>query len=58
VGEALRWAREHSVALVEVQTLSTNVPALSFYQSIGFEPIDQSTVYRLPAHLLDRSHSS
>jgi GNAT superfamily N-acetyltransferase len=55
VSEVIRWAREHAWALVEVQTLATNQPALALYQSLGFVPIDQSTVYRLPAQLLDRS---
>lgn len=55
VSEVIRWAREHAVALVEVQTSSTNRPALSLYQSVGFQAIEQSTLYRLPAHLLDRS---
>jgi ribosomal protein S18 acetylase RimI-like enzyme len=55
VSEVLRWARDHAVDLVEVQTASTNVPALSLYDSLGFQAIEQSTLYRLPAHLLDRS---
>jgi len=41
-----------------VQTLATNQPALALYQTLGFVPIDQSTVYRLPAALLDRSASA
>jgi ribosomal protein S18 acetylase RimI-like enzyme len=55
VCEVIKWAREHASALVEVQTLATNQPALALYQSLGFLPIDQSTVYRLPGHLMDRS---
>ena len=55
VSEVIRWARDHAVALVEVQTSSTNGPALSLYDSLGFQAIEQSTLYRLPAHLLDRS---
>jgi ribosomal protein S18 acetylase RimI-like enzyme len=58
IAEVLKWAREHATSVVEVQILSTNQPALALYQSLGFQPIDQSTVYRLPAHLLDRSRSS
>jgi GNAT superfamily N-acetyltransferase len=54
VSEVVKWAREHDTALVEVQTLASNERALAFYDSIGFHPIDQSTVYRLPAPLLDR----
>ncbi len=55
VSEVIRWAREHAWSLVEVQCLATNQPALTLYQTLGFVPVDQSTVYRLPARLLDRS---
>jgi GNAT superfamily N-acetyltransferase len=55
VSELLRWARERAIDRVEVQTLATNLPALALYESLGFRPCDQSTVYRLPARLLDRS---
>lgn len=58
VGEILASARELGVNAVHVQTITTNMPALGLYQAIGFQPIDQSTVYRLPAHLLDRSRGS
>jgi ribosomal protein S18 acetylase RimI-like enzyme len=58
VSEVLRWAREHGTSLMLIQTAVTNEPALALYQSIGFEPVDQSTIYRLPAHLLDRSRPS
>ena len=52
--ERLRLAREETTSLVEVQTMSTNAPALALYDSLGFRPIDESSMYRLPAHLLDR----
>ena len=55
VSEILRWAREHDNDVVEVQTPATNEPALALYQTVGFMPVDLSTVYRLPASLLDRS---
>lgn len=55
VTEVLRYAREHDESLVEVQTAATNEPALGLYQSLGFRPVEQSTVYRLPAHLVGRS---
>jgi GNAT superfamily N-acetyltransferase len=58
VTEVIKWAREHGMALLEVQTQSTNEPALAFYDSLGFVAIDQSTVFRLPASLLDRRSSS
>jgi ribosomal protein S18 acetylase RimI-like enzyme len=57
VGEVLRSAREQGAALVEVQTMSTNHPALALYQSVGFQTIDESHLYRLPAHLCDRWRS-
>jgi ribosomal protein S18 acetylase RimI-like enzyme len=53
--EVIRWAREHAWALLEVQTMATNLAALALYQKLGFVPIDESTVFRLPAQFLDRS---
>jgi ribosomal protein S18 acetylase RimI-like enzyme len=58
VGEVLRTAREQGASLVEVQTHSTNQPALALYQSFGFQPIDESHLYRLPAQLSDRWRSA
>ena len=57
-GEILRSAREIGIHAVHVQTAATNLPALGLYQALGFQPIDQSTVYRLPANLLDRSREA
>jgi len=50
VSEILRLAREDttSLSLVEVQTMSTSAPALALYDSLGFRPIDESSLYRLP----------
>ncbi len=50
ITEIFRRARENLVALVEVQTSSTNQPALSLYASLGFQPIDEATLFRLPAN--------
>jgi ribosomal protein S18 acetylase RimI-like enzyme len=47
VGEILRRARSNLAGLLEVQTSSVNQPALALYESLGFQPIDQSTLYRL-----------
>ena len=58
MGEVLRWCRQRETSLLELQTPLTNQPALALYQSLGFEAIDQATIYRLPAHLLDRSLSA
>ena len=54
VSEILRLAREETTSLIEVQTMLTNAPALALYDSLGFRPLDESSLYRLPAHLLDR----
>jgi ribosomal protein S18 acetylase RimI-like enzyme len=46
VGEILRRARSNLINCVEVQTAAENQPALALYASLGFVPIDQSTLYR------------
>jgi ribosomal protein S18 acetylase RimI-like enzyme len=48
VGEILRRARTELIELVEVQTSAENLPALALYASLGFVPIDQAILYRLP----------
>ena len=48
VNEILRLARAQATAAVDVQTRSTNLPALALYQSLGFEPVETSTLFRLP----------
>jgi ribosomal protein S18 acetylase RimI-like enzyme len=48
VSEIFRRARQNLVQSVAVQTSAVNGPALSLYASLGFQPVDQSTVYRLP----------
>ena len=58
IGEILASAREIGLSAVHVQTITSNLPALGLYEALGFQPVDQSTVYRLPAHLLDRSRGS
>jgi ribosomal protein S18 acetylase RimI-like enzyme len=50
ITEILRRARANLVALVEVQASATNQPALSLYASLGFQPIDEATLFRLPAY--------
>ncbi len=56
VSEIFRRLRDHQVQVVCAQTGTTNLPALGLYASLGFEPIDQSTLYRLPAETRDRRH--
>jgi ribosomal protein S18 acetylase RimI-like enzyme len=48
VGEILRRARDNMISRVAVATSSSNEPALRLYASLGFEAIDQATLYRLP----------
>ncbi len=55
VAEMFRRLRENQIQIVGAQTASTNLPALGLYASLGFETIDQSTLYRLPAEKLDRT---
>ena len=47
VNEILRLARAQATAAVAVQTRSTNLPALALYQSLGFEPVETATLFRL-----------
>lgn len=54
--EILRTAREQLFAVAQVQTNSTNEAALALYTSTGFHPIDEATLYRLPADRMDRRH--
>jgi ribosomal protein S18 acetylase RimI-like enzyme len=50
ITEIFRRARENLIELVEVQTSSLNQPALSLYSSLGFQPIDEATLFRSPAY--------
>jgi len=54
MSEILRAAREQLFAVAQVQTNSTNEAALALYTSTGFHPIDEATLYRLPADRMDR----
>jgi ribosomal protein S18 acetylase RimI-like enzyme len=58
VTEIFRRARENLVSLVQVQTSSTNQAAMSLYETLGFQPIDHATLYRLPAHCIERTRIS
>jgi ribosomal protein S18 acetylase RimI-like enzyme len=55
VSEIFRRARENMVAAVAVATSSSNQPALALYASLGFHPIDESTLYRLATDGHERS---
>jgi len=50
VSEIFRRARANMIAAVAVATASSNQPALSFYASLGFQQIDESTLYRLASN--------
>ena len=50
IGEVLRHCRNQWAEVVSVQTRSTNRPALGLYQSLGFEVVDSSTLYRRPGN--------
>ena len=47
VSEIFRRARESLVGSVAVATSTANEPALALYASLGFQPVEQSTLYRL-----------
>jgi ribosomal protein S18 acetylase RimI-like enzyme len=49
VSEIFRRARENMVASVAVQTSAVNEAALSLYASLGFQPVEEATLYRLPS---------
>lgn len=48
VSEVLKHCRDQWGEVVSVQVRSTNRAALGLYQSLGFEPVDSSTLYRRP----------
>lgn len=48
IGEILRHCRSQWGEVVSLQTRSTNLPAMSLYQSLGFDEVDRSTLYRRP----------
>jgi GNAT superfamily N-acetyltransferase len=48
ISEIFRRARDNLVALAAVAASAANQPALALYASLGFQPVDQATLYRLP----------
>ena len=48
VGEILRHCRNQWGEFVSVQARSTNHAAIGLYRSLGFGPVDSSTLYRRP----------
>lgn len=55
VAEIIRRARNQGSEILTVQTSSENAPARALYASLGFEQVDTTTLYRLPAELAGRS---
>jgi ribosomal protein S18 acetylase RimI-like enzyme len=55
VAEILRNGRSQMNDVICAQTSVTNEAALSLYNSLGFEQVDTSTLFRLPAELATRS---
>jgi ribosomal protein S18 acetylase RimI-like enzyme len=47
VSEIFRRARDNMIAAVAVATSSSNQPAMALYATLGFQPINESTLYRL-----------
>ena len=48
VGEILRHARAEMTSIVVLQTRATNLPALQLYESLGFERVGTTVLYRRP----------
>jgi ribosomal protein S18 acetylase RimI-like enzyme len=48
VGEIIRKARSQWNEVINVQTRSTNLPALGLYEAMGFVRVETSTLYRRP----------
>jgi ribosomal protein S18 acetylase RimI-like enzyme len=48
IGEVLRHCRAQWSDVVEIQTRTTNQPALALYESLGFKPVGQAKLYRKP----------
>lgn len=46
LGEVFHQLARQGVALLEVQTMQQNAAALTFYQKLGFTPVDQGIVFR------------
>lgn len=58
IGKALlanvaRLARDRGYARLEWSVLNWNAPAIGFYRSLGAQPMDQWTVYRIDGGPLD-----
>jgi ribosomal protein S18 acetylase RimI-like enzyme len=50
VGEILRYARAEMTSVVALQTRATNLPALRLYESLGFQRVGTTVLYRRPGN--------
>ena len=48
VGEIIRKARSQWNEIIDIQTRSTNLPALGLYKALGFVRVETATLYRKP----------
>jgi ribosomal protein S18 acetylase RimI-like enzyme len=46
LGDMLRRAAEQGIGLIEVQTMQKNAAAIAMYRKLGFQEVDQGTVFR------------
>jgi GNAT superfamily N-acetyltransferase len=46
IGEAMRQLQERAIAVVEVQTMEQNAPAVAIYRKLGFQQVDSGIVLR------------
>ncbi|MEW4568261.1 GNAT family N-acetyltransferase [Tautonia sp. JC769] len=47
IREVIRYHIQRGIHAIAVQTRAANAAALGLYQSLGFEPVDEATLYRL-----------
>lgn len=53
--ECMKHAKTQLADLLCVQTSTANTPAQGLYAALGFERVENATLYRLPASLAERS---
>lgn len=46
LGESFKELQKRGISMVEAQTMATNTPALSLYDSLGFTQVDAGQVFR------------
>lgn len=48
LGEGFRALQQQAISLVEVQVSERNIPAVSLWHKLGFNAVDQGTIFRKP----------